>query len=162
MLIEYALDVSAEDAYAKKWAYKRNPAYYNFDSIGGDCTNFISQCLYAGGAVMNYTPDTGWYYNSINDRAPAWTSVEFLHRFLVNNKGAGPFGKVVPLWKVGRGDIIQLGDGERFYHSLLVVDIKNGVPFIAAHMNNAYGIPITLYSFKEARCINIIGARKYS
>lgn len=26
-------------AYAHQWAFKRNPNYYNFDSIGGDCTN---------------------------------------------------------------------------------------------------------------------------
>ena len=33
--------------YAKKWAYLRNPKYYNFDSVGGDCTSFASQCIYA-------------------------------------------------------------------------------------------------------------------
>ncbi len=33
--------------YAKIWAYKRNPKYYNFDPVGGDCTSFVSQCLYA-------------------------------------------------------------------------------------------------------------------
>ena len=32
--------------YAKKWAYLRNPKYYNYDAIGGDCTNFVSQCIY--------------------------------------------------------------------------------------------------------------------
>ena len=31
--------------YAKVWAYFRNPNYYNFDNIGGDCTNYISQCM---------------------------------------------------------------------------------------------------------------------
>ena len=40
--------------YAKAWAYFRNPNYYNFDNIGGDCTNYISQCIYAGCRVMNY------------------------------------------------------------------------------------------------------------
>ena len=40
--------------YAQKWAYARNPNYYNFDHVGGDCTSFISQCLYAGTGVMNY------------------------------------------------------------------------------------------------------------
>lgn len=34
--------------YTKKWAYSRNPKYYDFDSIGGDCTNFVSQCIFAG------------------------------------------------------------------------------------------------------------------
>ncbi len=32
--------------YAKKWALSRNPKYYNFDPIGGDCTSFVSQCLF--------------------------------------------------------------------------------------------------------------------
>ena len=40
--------------YAKKWAYGRNPKYYNFDSIGGDCTSFISQCIYAGSGVWKW------------------------------------------------------------------------------------------------------------
>ena len=26
--------------YAQKWAYDRNPHYYNFDGVGGDCTSF--------------------------------------------------------------------------------------------------------------------------
>lgn len=26
--------------YAKKWAYSRNPNYYNYDPIGGDCINY--------------------------------------------------------------------------------------------------------------------------
>ena len=49
-------------AYAHKWAYTRNPAFYDFSEIGGDCTNFASQCLYAGTGIMNFTPDFGWYY----------------------------------------------------------------------------------------------------
>ena len=34
--------------YAEKWAYRRNPRYYNFNELGGDCTSFASQCIYAG------------------------------------------------------------------------------------------------------------------
>ena len=39
-----AYDRGKAVAYAHKWAFGRNPAYYNFDKIGGDCTNFTSQC----------------------------------------------------------------------------------------------------------------------
>ncbi len=28
-------------AYAREWAFSRNPEYYIFDEIGGDCTNFV-------------------------------------------------------------------------------------------------------------------------
>lgn len=38
--VEYYRQKAKE--YAKKWAYGRNPKYYNFDSVGGDCTSFVS------------------------------------------------------------------------------------------------------------------------
>ena len=57
-----AYDRKAAVEYARKWAYGRNPAYYDFSRLGGDCTNFASQCVYAGSDVMNYTPVLGWYY----------------------------------------------------------------------------------------------------
>ena len=36
-------------AYAKEWAYRRNPQYHDYSYEGGDCANFVSQCLIAGG-----------------------------------------------------------------------------------------------------------------
>ncbi|MEG2597562.1 MAG: amidase domain-containing protein, partial [Oscillospiraceae bacterium] len=89
-------------AYANYWAYRRNPKFYSFDEIGGDCTNFISQALYAANDVMNFTPTYGWYYRDLNDRAPAWTSVVYLFQFLTTNKGAGPYGHEIPLGKIQR------------------------------------------------------------
>jgi hypothetical protein len=58
--------------YARRWALSRNPLYYDYTGIGGNCTNFVSQCVYAGCCTMNYTPDFGWYYISATDRAPAY------------------------------------------------------------------------------------------
>ena len=49
-------DREAAVRYAHRWAYGRNPRFYNFDELGGDCTNFASQYLYAGTGIMNYTP----------------------------------------------------------------------------------------------------------
>ena len=76
--------------YARKWAFSRNPNYYNFDSVGGDCTSFASQCIYAGSEKMNYTKNMGWYYSNGNNKSPSWSGVEYLHQFLINNKGVGP------------------------------------------------------------------------
>lgn len=160
MLIEYPLNHSAELRYAKQWAYSRNPAYYNFDEIGGDCTNFVSQCLYAGGAVMNYTRDTGWYYASLHNRAAAWTGVEYFYRFMTQNKSIGPFGKAVLLREVEAGDVIQLGREGKFYHSLLVVDVQDGMPYIATHTRDAFHLPLSAYEYELIRCLHIVGARK--
>lgn len=150
--------------YAEKWAYRRNPKYYNFDSLGGDCTSFISQCIYAGSGIMNYTKDIGWYYNSINDRAPAWSGVEFLHNFLINNKSVGPFGKIVTMNEVEKGDIVQLSfDGRIFAHTLIIVGIDNGNNiFTASHTGDSYMRNISTYVFKKIRFIKIQGVRKYS
>lgn len=160
-MTEYQLNVSDEVAYARKWAFSHNPRYYNFEQLGGDCTNFVSQCLFAGGAVMNFTRDTGWYYRSLSDRAAAWTGVEFFGRFVLNNKGVGPFGKLVPVDEAAAGDVIQLGNGTGFYHSLLVIDVCEGVPYVAAHTFPAFDRPLTSYSFAEPRCIRILGARRW-
>ena len=159
-MIEYALDKTAAINYAKKWAYSRNPAYYNFDLLGGDCTNFISQCVYAAGAVMNDTKDTGWYYYSLNDRAAAWTGVEFFYRFIVRNQGVGPFGREVPISDVGPGDVIQLGNESGFYHSLLTVGVYKESPYVAAHSFDAFMKPLSAYVFQRCRVLRLDGARK--
>ena len=99
--------------YAKKWALSRNPKYYNFDNVGGDCTSFVSQCIFAGAKVMNYTKDVGWYYIDGNNKSPSWSGVDFLYKFLTNNKSVGPYGKEVKINEIKIGDIAQLSfDGD--------------------------------------------------
>ena len=36
-------DRRAAVLYAHRWAYGRNPAFYDYEGLGGDCTNFASQ-----------------------------------------------------------------------------------------------------------------------
>lgn len=145
-------------SYAEKWAYNRNKKYYNFDKIGGDCTNFASQCIYAGSKKMNYSSN-GWYYNSINDRSPSWTGVEFLYDFLVNNKGVGPFAKEVNQSEIDVGDIIQLSfNGSSYSHNLIVVSLESDIK-VAAHTFDVYGKSLFAYRFNEARFIHIEGVR---
>ena len=151
--------------YAKKWAYSRNPKYYNFDSIGGDCTSFASQCIHAGSGIMNYTKNTGWYYNSVNDRAPAWSGVEFLHKFLVNNKGVGPRGEETLIDKLEIGDIVNLSfDGIKFSHTLIIVNVGENLTldniYVASHTYDSYNRKISSYNFKDIRYIHINGVWK--
>ena len=40
-------DREAAVLYAHQWAYGRNPLFYDYELLGGDCTNFASQCIYA-------------------------------------------------------------------------------------------------------------------
>ncbi len=140
-------------AYAHKWAYGRNPEFYNFDSLGGDCTNFASQVLSAGGEEQNYNKN-GWYYRSLNDRSPSWAGVDELYNFLVNNKSVGPKGKLVPLQELIPGDIIQLGNAlQGFYHTLVLVQKENYL--VAAHSVDSDHRPLDTYKYEFIRGIHL-------
>lgn len=146
--------------YAHKWAFGRNPKYFNFTGLGGDCTNFISQCLHAGGARMNFTPTYGWYYRSSYDRTPSWTGVKYLYNFLTDNKGAGPYATEIEMQQVMPGDVIQLSFTEGVYgHSLLVVEVgSNPTPasiLIATHSNDSDYRPLSTYHYIECRYLSI-------
>lgn len=145
--------------YAQKWALSRNPKYYNYDYIGGDCTNFVSQCIYAGCGQMNYNKQNGWYYINANEKSPSWTGVEFLYNFLISNKGAGPRGVETSIDKLEIGDIIQLSfDGVKFSHGIVVIQNGNGVEntFIASHTYDVFGKRVVDYEFEGYRCIHLI------
>ena len=153
--IEYNRSTAVE--YAKKWAFERNPGYYDFDGIGGDCTNFASQCLYAGSGVMNYTRDVGWYYISANDRAAAWSGAQYFHNFITANSGVGPVAVNSDISNLQLGDFIQLHNGTEFYHTLMITGFSGSEPLIAAHTRDAYMTPLSLYTYAEPFGLHITG-----
>lgn len=162
---ELPYDRNKAVAYAHQWAYYRNPNYYNFQDIGGDCTNFASQCIFAGSGIMNYTPTRGWYYISVNDRAPAWTGVQYLYNFLTTNLGVGPYGRVVTAAEVQPGDIAQLSlTRPEFQHSPVVVDVLPNVSgedaiVLAAHSADCDYRPLSSYAYRDVRFLHIDGVR---
>lgn len=151
-------------AYAHQWAFGRNPAYYDYEEIGGDCTNFASQCLFAGTGVMNYDGLQGWYYIDANRKSPSWTGVEYFYQFLIRpSETVGPFGVEVGLDEILPGDMVQFRfDKEVFSHTPVVVDV--GYPptaenvLLAAHSYDADWRPLSTYFFHEVRFIHILGA----
>ncbi|MGI6228028.1 MAG: amidase domain-containing protein [Christensenellales bacterium] len=154
-------DREAAAEYARQWAFLRNPRYMDFDPYGGDCTNFASQCIFAGAKIMNFTPTFGWYFIDSGNRTASWTGVQFLYNFLVNNAGVGPYGKLVSKNQVEVADIVQLGDASgRFYHSPVIVRIAGGEIYVAAHTRDVYDYPLSLYRSAMTRFIKIEGVRE--
>lgn len=146
--------------YARTWAYRRNPEFYNFDGLGGDCTNFVSQCLLAGSSIMNYRPVTGWFYRSANDRTASWTGVEYLYRFLTENEGVGPYAREAEIEELEEGDLVQLGRATGdFYHTPIIVGRPGSNPLVAAHTYDAFNKPLYGYYFERLRGIKILGVR---
>lgn len=158
-------DREAAVKYAHRFALGRNKQYYDFSHIGGDCTNFISQCIYSGSGIMNYRYPLGWYYKNANDRAPAWTGVPQLYNFLTSNRNEGPFASECTLSQVRQGDIIQLKfqDKPDFSHSLIIVAVQ-GIPshstiLTATHTDDWDNRPVSTYEFEKIRYLHIDGVR---
>ncbi len=148
-------------SYARAWAMGRNPAFYDYSNIGGDCTNFASQVLYRGVGEMNYKQTYGWYYIDPNRKSPSWTGVNELYNFLVNNRGPGPKATVVGIEDIEEGDLVQLdfdGDG-RFDHTPVVVNAGDNTEetvLLAAHTIDSLDRPLSDYNYENVRFLHIL------
>ena len=166
MLIPYDRDRAVQ--YAHTWAFQRNPQYYSYDLLGGDCTNFASQCVYAGSGVMNYTKDLGWYYIDANNKAPAWTGVEYFYNFMTREEASqGPAAVTASISQILPGDVVQLSfDGAAWNHSPVVVALlrrparRPGDVLLAAHSYDADYRPLSTYQYRGIRFLHFTGVRR--
>jgi hypothetical protein len=132
--------------YALQYALNPNPAYIFYR--GDDCTNFISQCLRAGGAQNDYHPTHPWWYS--NGRTSiCWAVAHSLYWYIricseqnrfgikaltytlnnPNDYAHAIKGKVVP------GDLIQYSDAQgRIRHSTIITAFDAaGEPLVSQH-----------------------------
>jgi hypothetical protein len=163
---EFEYNRNAAVQYAHTWAYRRNPRYYDFEKLGGDCTNFTSQCIYAGAGVMNYAPTFGWYYIDLNNRSPSWSGVTFLYEFMTNNLGPGPHAVQVAMDGVLPGDFLQLGHANgHYFHSPFIVSVGDPATvdnvLVATHTDDRDYYPLSSYEgeYEQIRFIHILGVR---
>ena len=161
MLVERRYDRDRAVAYAREWAMARNPLFIDYTGFGGDCTNFVSQCLFAGSCRMNFTPVFGWYYLDADSRTASWTGVQYFCDFLTSNRGEGPYGAETDETNLRVGDVVQLQNADgTYYHTLLVsgFDAAGGI-LVAAHSNDAYDRPLSTYTCAAARFLQVSGVR---
>ncbi|MCD5324735.1 MULTISPECIES: amidase domain-containing protein [Pontibacillus] len=125
--------------YANLWWNTHNPAYRHFTD---DCTNFISQCLKAGGAPMWGSPHRGkgWWYN-YKVWSYSWTVANAMRWYLSGAKQGVKGREVERASDLILGDIICYdfeGDG-RWNHTTIVVGKDAfGEPLVNAHTSNSY------------------------
>lgn len=89
----FAYNGAAAAAYADTYWHNYNPAWPSFANSGGDCTNFVSQALYAGGIAMRpsptYSGDAAWYMVSKTHHrwsyALSWINVQHQSTFALQH-----------------------------------------------------------------------------
>ncbi len=143
---------SAATAYAEQYWSDYNPSYSNYNSIGGDCANFVSQCLHAGGLEMT----DGWYWYSYNNRSASWASCSDMYNYF-NNAGytiiENPSND-----EVLEGNPVLYWRNGRWGHAAICVGENNGVPVVAAHNNDRWRVNWTLGYSKT--CTILINNRR--
>lgn len=134
----YRYDRMAAVQYAERWWNSTNPKYKNFDV---NCTNFISQCLHAGGAQMRGYPNrsSGWWMQN-NNWSYSWSVANAMKNFLAQSQTGLRAERVESPDKLMPGDVICYdfqGDG-RFDHTTFVVakDDEN-MPLVNAQTYNS-------------------------
>lgn len=130
--------------YADQYWDSHNPAFLLFDV---DCSNYVSQCLLAGGHRMNYTGrrESGWWYRGRNGAQElwsySWAVANALQIYLNAERASGLRSVAVssPL-ELDIGDVICYsweGNG-RYGHSTIVTDFDDaGMPLVNAHTVNS-------------------------
>ncbi|MED4400378.1 amidase domain-containing protein [Metabacillus fastidiosus] len=135
---EFQYDRLAAVQYAERWWNSHNPNYKNFEV---NCTNFISQCLHAGGAPMRGYPNRsgGWWMQQ-NNWSYSWSVANALTNFLSISKTGLRAQRVYAAEELQPGDVICYdfqGDG-RFDHTTIVVaKDQNNMPLVNAQTYNS-------------------------
>lgn len=138
--------------YALTYALNPNPNFIFFNlhgDGGGDCSNFISQCLNAGGAPFAYD-SSPWWYNARNGSwSVSWAVAHSLYWTLKLRGEKRLKGlkatEVQDLGMLELGDLIQYEDYKGLiYHSAIITaytfDGGQKVPLISQHTYNARNI----------------------
>ncbi|RXJ00741.1 hypothetical protein DS745_11235 [Anaerobacillus alkaliphilus] len=124
--------------YAERWWNDYNPQFKKFEN---NCTNFISQCLHAGGAPMTGYPNKnkGWWYRNKN-WSLSWSVAHSLRWYLSGANSGLRAKEVTRPEELMKGDVICYdfnGDG-RWQHTTIVV-AKDGsnMPLVNAQTTNS-------------------------
>lgn len=135
--------------YAKDWALKTNASYPRFVN---DCTNFVSQCLLAGGWKMvggscsDRKSDSAWWYGDWSCVLPGvratytWSGAQNLFNFMTASGRGASLPRVSDLEE---GDVLQMeftadDPTERYNigrvgHSMMVTGKHDGNIFLSYH-----------------------------
>lgn len=132
---------SAMATYLERYWSNYNAAYRSYAGAGngGDCTNFASQALKAGGwAQLSgfYRDPSYWWYNSSN-QTYSWTSVNHLATFGFER---GRFTSLSNVWSMGVGAVLQIDgarDGSKD-HTMMVSYKTSSSPYFTYHSSNRY------------------------
>lgn len=153
---------AAAAAYADTYWKTYNPAWPSFANNGGDCANFVSQALYAGGVSMRLSPpnsgNAAWFMLKVKRHwsyALPWINAQdnsvFALQHLAGVTQVASYFGIAPGQTVAdnasQGDIVLYdfnNDGVYDHESIVVANDGTSWDLVDAHTNNRYHVYWTL------------------
>jgi len=159
---------AAAAAYADAYWQSYNQAWPSFANSGGDCTNFVSQALYAGGITMRTTPtytgNAAWFMLKTKHRwsyALPWINAQdnsiFALQHLAGVTQVASYYGVAPGQAVAdnasQGDIVLYdfnNDGVYDHEAIITASDGTSWDLVDAHTNNRYHAYWTLAQYNAS------------
>lgn len=143
----------------------------NYSMYGGNCQNYASYVLNAGGIPMDTVGSYIWkHYDSDIDetskkegRTSSWTGVTSFYNYAKNNIGYGLCSEVdINTYYGEKGDIIQIGYDNLYRHTAVVIDTyisdDNVVDLLlASNTGDLENLPLSAYVYPLKRLIKVLG-----
>lgn len=164
-------DRTAAVSYLDRYSHSRNPEWYNFTDEGGNCQNYASQALLAGGIPMDHVGEEQWkcytedpdYDPGINEeesaygRTRSWVNVGYFYNYAKYNEGSGLVAEPdANLYYAQPGDIIMVGNNG-LSHTVMVSKVVDGHILVDSNSIDMKDYPLEAYTYTNITLIKILG-----
>ena len=147
-------------AYMMKWIATRNPDWFAYDDYGGNCMNFASQVLYAGGIHQ-----TGqWYWRGAWNCSNSWVNVGSFTDYAKSASSQQLYCSTNANYYTGDvGDLVLIGIQDPESHATIISDVIRDEQgrtvdyLLSCNTTNLKNFPASAYHYTNQRLIRIYG-----
>jgi len=161
---DHPYDRAAAYDYLMAYCDKRNDRWYAYDDVGGNCMNFGSQVLLAGGIPEDEKGDEEWYWDGQNDLDLSWINVGHFYDYCRNNEGFGLVADTEAGYYTGEvGDVLIVGFAGDHRHTTVISHVVKDETgdtvdyLISCNTTNYRDFPASAYYYTFHRLIKIYG-----
>ncbi len=161
---DHSYDRAAAETYMRRYDHQRNDRWYAYDDVGGNCMNFGSQVLLAGGIPMDGQGNGKWYWHGQNDLDLSWINVGRFYSYARENRGYGLVADTEANYYTGEvGDILILGPDGGHNHTTVISGIIRDASgetvdyLLCSNTTNYTDFPAGAYYYTSQRLIKIYG-----
>ena len=163
---DHPYDRQAARQYMLAYVGKRSDTFMAYDEVGGNCMNFGSQVLLAGGIPMDDDGgyEKGWYWYSKSKASLPWVNVGWFLEYAATPRAHGLVAVVnAPYFSGEIGDIITMGVQEPANHTTVIQDVvRDGDGAVVDYLlcsNTAdlRNFPASAYYYTNRQLTKIVG-----